>query len=322
MFNIMSGKIITFYLNIMRTLGVLPFTWDYEKTTNENQTKIIKIQNVRLSYSFTFFSIIYHIALITIYVLQIDVNTKFFRDMSSDKTSFTMQTAVYGYSIGFVIYYCFLVLILIINSNGLLKILAKYNTLFTYQCKPLKLFIYFIIYMALYCVTYSMTLVNFVKMDAGILNSIGAIILPFSSSVISFLHILFFVLCYEAIGNEWKNVLTNKSTPIFDLENGKEKTTKNYAFESEVFSNGNFETAAQNSSCLNSLQSEINDNFYGSVSLILLISICQYTSIMFSLISENNNVFIICGSICSAIISMIIIFVCCNSSRTSQTQVN
>ena len=322
MFNLKSGKVIIIYLSLMKILGVLPYTWNYRKPKNGFQNKIIGIRNIKFSYLIMFFSIIYHITLITIYILQIDVFTQYFRDMSSEKTSFTMQTAVYGYSIGFVIYYCFLVLILIINSNGLLKILAKYNTLFTYQCKPLKLFIYFIIYVALYCVTYSMTLVNFVKMDAGILNSIGAIILPFSSSVISFLHILFFVLCYEAIGNEWKNVLTNKSTPIFDLENGKEKTTKNYAFESEVFSNGNFETAAQNSSCLNSLQSEINDNFYGSVSLILLISICQYTSIMFSLISENNNMFIICGSICSAIISMIIIFVCCNSSRTSQTQVN
>ena len=145
----MSGKVINVYLNIMRILGLIPFTWDYEKPINENERKISKVQNVKLSYSITFFSVIYHITLITIYFLQIDVLTKFFRDMSSDKTSFTMKVAVYAYSIGFVMYYCILILLLIKNSNGLLKILAKYNMLFTYQCKSLKLLICFIISVAL-----------------------------------------------------------------------------------------------------------------------------------------------------------------------------
>ena len=316
----MSGKVITVYLKIMRILGLIPFTWDYRKSKNENQTKIIRVRNVKFSCSITIYSIIYHFVLITIYVLQINLN-KYYRKISSNKISFTMQTAIYAYSIGFVICYCILILLLIRNSNGLLKILAKYNILFLYQWKSLKFLFCFIISVVLYLVTYSMTLVNFVQMDVGILNKIGVILLPLSSSFISLFHILFFDFCYEVIGNGWKNILNHKSTPNFDL-NGKERIPKNGAFETEAFRNDDLETAAKNSSCLNSLQSEINDEFYGSVSLILLRSISQCTSTMFSLISENNNVFFICGSIYNVIISMIIIFICCNSSSTSKNQVN
>ena len=323
MFNLKSGKVIIIYLNIMKILGVLPYTWDYRKPKNGFQNKIIGIRNMKFSYLILFFSIIYHITLITIYILQIDVFTQYFRDMSSEKTSFTMQTAVYIYAFAYIVNYCILIIISIRNSNGLLKILAKYNIFFIYQWKPRKMLICFIISMTLYCVFYLMGIINFIKMDAGFINAVSIVFLTVNSSWVSLLQVMFFAFCLETIGTGWKNIFFNqKITPICDSKNVEKCISKKGGSETEGLLLNHLEKATRNASCLNSLQKEINDNFFGVVSIILLISICQCTSTIFSLISEENNEFIICGSLTNITACIIIIFVSCNSSRTSEVQVN
>ena len=72
-----SDKWITNFLNLLRLLGTLPFTWKYRKPELESQTKTVGIRDVKLSCPILFFSIFCHVFLSCVYIVKINDHFKF-----------------------------------------------------------------------------------------------------------------------------------------------------------------------------------------------------------------------------------------------------
>ena len=125
MFYQKSDKLITNFLNLLRLLGNLPFSWEYWKPELECQTKTVGIRDLKLSCPILFFSIFCHVFFSCVYIVQINDHFKFFVAIFNYNLSSTMKLALYVYEIMIVVYYLILIMLMIIKTNGLLKIFMK-----------------------------------------------------------------------------------------------------------------------------------------------------------------------------------------------------
>ena len=320
MLNVRRKNWMIMYLKLMRVFGVLPYTWEYKELSDITLTHANGIENIKLSCKLLIFSIIYHFFTIFIYVVHIEDHIKFYRDISVDKTSLTLQLVMYIYGIIFFIYYSILVTIMSRKSYKLLKILKKYDILFTYQWISQKLSVSFMISVVLFCIFSVMAFLNFIEFHSGIIRGLFLAILPLKTSMFSILFTFFFSLCSETVGNGWKIIVKDCKNISNNTAKPEEKDIKII----EQLQKNMFlllQNAAKNASYLNHLQNKLNKVFCETISLFLFVTLCQSISTMFSLLSEDNNPFVIWGSISFLIVAKITIFICCNSSRTSDVQV-
>ena len=320
MFHLKNDKWIIIYLNVLRLLGVLPYIWKYTKPTNGFQINTNGIKSVKLSYIILFFSILYHIAMIFIFVMQIDDNFLIYREMFDNEQSSTMETAMRAYKVVIIVYYCILVMIMVRKSKKLLKILIRYKIFFIYQWEPRGISISLMISVISYCSFFALFVLNFLELDYGIIKALTLTILPSSSIFHPILFIFLFSFCSETVGNGWKNNVLNYKITYFNDSNSK----KNAIPIDEQIDNNlhiHLEIAAINALYLNSLQYKINKAFTEAISLILTVTISICICTVFSLVSEKNNTISTFSSICNIIMCMTIFIRCCNASRTSQVQV-
>ena len=245
MFHQKSDKWITNFLNLLRLLGTLPFTWEYRKPDLESQTKTVGIRNVKLSCPISFLSIFCHVFLSCVYIVQINENFKFFVAIFNYNLSSTMKMAINVYGIIIVIYYLILIMFMMLKTKELLKIFMKNEIFLTCQWDTCRLTMFFTISMVCYSLNFAFSIVNFVRMGSGVLKAKTLSIIFSSSLLFSILHILLFYFCSETIGNGWKNIEFEKKEYLRDTHIQNHLTV-------------NLEKALVDASYLNFIQKEIN----------------------------------------------------------------